>query len=55
MMCACLCTCRFGCGVGGLLEEEAAFGGCVAVSCVAGAAGVGTGAGEEEEETPWGV
>lgn len=41
--------------MGGLLEEVAVFGGCVTVSCVVGAAGVGTGAGEEEEELPWGI
>ena len=53
-MCVCVpCTCGFGRGVGGLLEEVAVFGGCVAVSCVVGAAGVGAGAGEEEE-LPWG-
>ena len=54
-MCVCVpCTCRLGRGVGGLLEEVAVFGGCVALSCVVGgAAGMGTGAGEEEEELPW--
>ena len=55
-MCVCVpCTCGFGRGVGGLLEEVAVFGGCVAVSCVVGAAGVGAGAGEEAEELPWGI